>query len=60
MGVEETADIEINNIQQDLPSDESGDLKSVSDDDALLLSMGKEPELKRFVAERDTIATENN
>ncbi len=50
MGIEDT-DINITAIQQDVPSDENGNLKSVSDDDALLLSIGKEPELKRFVAE---------
>lgn len=55
MGIEDT-DIDIKDVQQDVPSDENGDLKSVSDDDALLLSMGKEPQLKRFVGREQRLA----
>lgn len=40
-----------NDIQAiaDNASAENGDVKSISSDDALLISMGKEPELKRLV-----------
>lgn len=47
MGIEET-ETDIKAIQSDVQYDSNGDQKSVSSDDALLLSMGKEPELKRL------------
>lgn len=40
---------DIKRIRPDVQYDSTGDQKSVSSDDALLISMGKEPELKRFV-----------
>lgn len=40
-------EIDVKAIQPDVRDDSNGDLKSVSSDDALLLSMGKAPELRR-------------
>lgn len=47
MSVDTMNDIKV--IQPDVQYDSNGDQKSVSSDDALLLSMGKEPELRRSV-----------
>ncbi len=48
MGVEEV-ETEVKTAPPAIQYDSNGDQKSISADDALLLSMGKEPELRRSV-----------